>query len=109
MDQATVAQKLGISRSYLSELETGKKQPTLDILDRYARVVRIPPSSILLLSESLADGHLPERVRLRAAKKILKILEWLTAREEPVDGETGDPSEPSNSTTGSSSLEALPE
>ena len=82
MDQVTLAKKLSISRSYLSELEAGSKRPSIEILQRYESVFRIPVSSVVLLSESLADDGLSERVRAAGAKKILRIMEWLAARND---------------------------
>lgn len=35
---AELAQMLGISQSYVSELENNKKQPTMEVLDKYATV-----------------------------------------------------------------------
>jgi transcriptional regulator with XRE-family HTH domain len=85
VDQATFAEKLGISRSYLSELESGAKQPTLDVLNRYAEVLRVPTSSILLLAENITEDSPAERVRFKAANKILRIMDWLAARNhEPL-------------------------
>ncbi len=93
VDQATFAEKLGISRSYLSELESGAKQPTLEVLNRYADVLRIPTSSILLLAENITDNTRPDRVRFKAANKILRIMDWLAARShEPLSEPHASPS-----------------
>ncbi|MCZ7597545.1 MAG: helix-turn-helix domain-containing protein [Gammaproteobacteria bacterium] len=35
LDQRELAGKLGISPSYLSELEKGKKKPSLELLEKY--------------------------------------------------------------------------
>lgn len=35
---AELAKKLELSQSYVSELENGKKQPTMEVLDKYAKV-----------------------------------------------------------------------
>jgi len=34
---AELAKKLELSQSYVSELENGKKQPTIEVLDKYAK------------------------------------------------------------------------
>jgi transcriptional regulator with XRE-family HTH domain len=52
-----LSEKLGISKSYLSEIENGKKQPSLDILQRYSDLMGIKRSSLLLLSEELDDAE----------------------------------------------------
>ena len=43
---------LGISSSYLSEIENNKKQPSLEILQKYADIYGIKLSSLILLSEN---------------------------------------------------------
>ncbi|MGO8792613.1 MAG: helix-turn-helix transcriptional regulator [Terriglobia bacterium] len=47
-----LAEQLGVSRSYLSEIEKGKKEPSLDLIRQYAKVFNTTPSAILFLSES---------------------------------------------------------
>lgn len=42
---------LGISNSYLSEIESEKKQPSLELIEKCARQFDMKPSSLLLLSE----------------------------------------------------------
>ena len=81
MDQYQLAQDLNISRSYLSELECGKKQPTLELLERYAIVFAVPVPTLLLFSEALEAQRFSERLRIRGANKVLRILEWFGARE----------------------------
>ena len=44
---------LGISASYLSEIENNKKQPSLELLEKYADIYGIRLSSLILLSESM--------------------------------------------------------
>lgn len=80
-NQTELAQYLGISNSYLSEIESGHKNPGLDLLEKYSYIFKIPVSSILLFSEKL-DGDRPnETLREKAADKILRILEWISEKE----------------------------
>lgn len=82
LTQVELAKRLGISNSYLSELEKGDKTPGLDLLDRYAEVFKMPVSSILLFSESIDAEHKPgTKLRVAAADKILRLLEWLQERD----------------------------
>lgn len=81
LKQVELAKRLGISNSYLSEIETGGKTPSVDLLDKYAEVFKMPASSILLFSESMGSPQKPsERVRVGAAEKILRLLEWIEER-----------------------------
>ncbi len=73
LDQKQTADKLGISPSYLSEIETGKKEPSLSILDEYQKKFGIPKSSLLMIAESLENGKTKS-----ISSKAIKILEWAT-------------------------------
>jgi transcriptional regulator with XRE-family HTH domain len=78
--QAQAAESLGISRSYLSELEAGHKSPSLDLLDTFSRQFEIPVSSLLIVSESFDSKTLSGRMKKTAADKALKFLEWIDAK-----------------------------
>lgn len=52
-NQKELAQKLGISSSYLSEIESGQKTPSLALLYRYGQVFEVPVYSILFLAENI--------------------------------------------------------
>ena len=86
MPQIDAAAKLGISKSYLSEIESGKKVPTLHILGIYSKLFNIPLSSILFFSEHMHDGVRGDRVRVAVSKKVLKLLDFIAARAESNDG-----------------------
>ncbi|MDH1511881.1 helix-turn-helix domain-containing protein [Pseudomonas mosselii] len=82
MSQTELSESLGISKSYLSEIESGKKQPTLDILEKYSKEFEIPLSSIMFFSETIDANKLGEKVRVSLAKKVVSILEWNQSRNE---------------------------
>lgn len=76
---AELAKKLEISQSYVSEIENNKKQPTMEILDKYANVFGMKKSTLLLFAESLerdleVQNGKRQKVAL-AGMKLLKILE----------------------------------
>ena len=52
-----MSKTIGISPSYLSEIESGKKQPSLDHLQKYANCFGIKLSSLILLSESYEEAE----------------------------------------------------
>ncbi|MGQ0503585.1 MAG: helix-turn-helix transcriptional regulator [Panacagrimonas sp.] len=78
--QIRLASDLGISRSYLSEIEGGKKQPSLDLLRAYAEHFGLPLSAILLFSETVESGPIAERVRKASTATALKLLTWAEDR-----------------------------
>ncbi|ACR32652.1 helix-turn-helix domain-containing protein [Burkholderia glumae] len=84
MTQKDLAARLGISNSYLSEIETGVKKDsiTIDLLEKYAAVFGIPVSSLLLFSEQISPERRADRLRVQAASKILKVLSWIDEQEK---------------------------
>jgi transcriptional regulator with XRE-family HTH domain len=82
LNQTQLAEKLDISTSYLSELEAGKKEPTLELLKRYAVVFNVPLSSLVVFSESLDGAHSKSKLRAFLSKKMLKILEWIGDQDD---------------------------
>lgn len=82
MSQTTLADKLGISKSYLSEIEKGeKKKVTLDLLERYSQVFNIPVSSLMFFAEQVDEGKY-EKVRVTVAGKVLKMLDWIATKQD---------------------------
>lgn len=77
LNQTQLAIKLSMSTSYLSELESGKKEPTLDVLQRYAKLFNVPLSSLVVFSETLAGEHSVSKARSFISRKMLKILDWI--------------------------------
>jgi len=82
MSQKDLANKLSVSNSYLSEIESGKKSPSLEIIEKYSQIFNMPPSSILFFSETIDESKRSERVRRAISKKIVSLLEWLDEKAE---------------------------
>lgn len=74
--QTELCSELGVSNSYLSEIESGKKQPTLELLKKYSEMFDIPLSSILFFSENLDKQKSSDKIRKNIAGKIISMLEW---------------------------------
>lgn len=49
--QVELAEKMGISRSYISELESGLKYPTIELLKKYSAFFDVKISKIFQISE----------------------------------------------------------
>lgn len=80
LSQKELAEKLGISKSYFSEIEAGKKTPTLALLNRYSEVFDIPVSSIMFFSENLNNDTRTEKLRTFVSSKVLAILNFIAER-----------------------------
>ena len=86
MKQGELADALGISKSYLSELERGEKKVSLDVLNKYATTFDVPASTFLSFMEAL-EGE--SEVRRARAKKLLSVLSWTVGNEHSEDKESG--------------------
>lgn len=82
LKQNQAAQLLGLSTSYLSEIERGQKTPTLEIIDRYAKAFEMPVSSIMFFSENLDRKGTIDQARTFVAGKVISLLQFLEARSE---------------------------
>lgn len=80
LSQSELCIQLGVSNSYLSEIESGKKQPTLEMLNRYSEHFGLPVSSLLFFSENLHNAGITSNLRVGAAKKVLGLLQWVEAK-----------------------------
>ncbi len=71
LNQKQLADKLGVSPAYLSELEGNHKKPTISILEKYQEAFGLPTSSLVYMHEALENGQ-----GRGIAKKAIRILKW---------------------------------
>lgn len=77
MNLSETAERVGLSKSYISEMERGHKKVTLDVLDKYSTAFDIPVSSLMLFAERAETGGFSEDTRALIADKALKMLDWI--------------------------------
>ncbi|SET27848.1 helix-turn-helix domain-containing protein [Thorsellia anophelis] len=81
--QVELAEKLGISKSFLSEIEGNKKVVSVELLNKYAQIFDMPVSSLVFFSENIHNKNLlSSKFKKMATTKILKLMEWLVAKNE---------------------------
>ena len=89
MKQNELAARLGISKSHLSEIESGKKQPSLQLIEHYSSEFGIPTSSILFFAEHLENPSQSTTAASRArgviARKVITFLQLVENRTGVVD------------------------
>ena len=76
--QKELAKKLEISASHLSEIESGKKTPSLVLLERYGEVFEVPVSSIVFLAENIERQ--PQDRKALVSLKVLALLRFVAER-----------------------------
>jgi transcriptional regulator with XRE-family HTH domain len=79
--QSELAKDLGISNSYLSEIESGNKEVTLSLLKKYADHFDIPMSSLMLFAENIEDKSISGKFKTSFASKLKQIMEWVVAKD----------------------------
>lgn len=83
LKQADLADRLGVGRSYISELESGAKTPSMDVLKRYSDNFNVPVSSIMFFAENVEESE-GRSNRIAKAKGAIatKIIRFLQAIDE---------------------------
>ncbi|MEO9604393.1 MAG: helix-turn-helix transcriptional regulator [Roseobacter sp.] len=79
LKQQELADRIDLSKSYLSELESGKKVPSFDVIQKYSDEFGIPPSSILFFAENIGNPTKASRTRSAIAGKVLQFLQFIEA------------------------------
>jgi len=74
MTAKELATELGLSASYLSEIENNKKVPSLDILSMYASVFDMKVSSLILLSEDFENQKSEHKSEKYIQKKMIELI-----------------------------------
>jgi transcriptional regulator with XRE-family HTH domain len=76
MTQQELAGKLGISHSYLSQIESSKRTPTLDTVSAFSAYFRIPVSALMFFSEQLTPKESGGDMESRMAfgRKLIGLL-----------------------------------
>lgn len=78
---------LGISNSYLSEIENNKKQPSLELLESYSEKMGLKLSTLILLSEQFDEVSKKDENKGKEfiRKKMIRLIELMSKDE--VDGD----------------------
>lgn len=85
LKQFELADRLGVSKSHISEVEKGVKSPSLDLIERYAKEFKLPVSSIMFFAEELPQAKGGDRVRSKIAGKVIDILRFVERKADAED------------------------
>jgi transcriptional regulator with XRE-family HTH domain len=81
LKQVEAADRLGFTKSVVSELESGSRSASLEVLNRYSESFKMPLSSVVLLAElQNSQSAEPTSVKRLVTEKALKILDWFNER-----------------------------
>ena len=77
--------KLGISKSYLSEIENNKKQPSLELLKTYSEIYGMKLSSLISLSEKYEDAINANKGQDIIRRTMIKWIDYMSSDLEADD------------------------
>lgn len=70
-----MSELLGISSSYLSEIENGKKKVSMNLLDRYSELFGLRVSTLVRFSEDYEDAELNNAGQEFITSLMSKVIE----------------------------------
>lgn len=70
-----MSELLGISSSYLSEIENGKKKVSMDLLGRYSELFGLRVSTLMRFSEDYEDAELNNAGQKFITSLMSKVIE----------------------------------
>ncbi len=85
----TLAQELGISTAYLSKIEKGKAEASIELIKKYAQIFQTSPSALLFFSEKLDNKFKRSPFKIAVRNKMLYLLEAIESLS--YDGEEKNP------------------
>ena len=72
-----LSKNLGISASYLSEIENGKKDPAMYLLEKYSDMFEIKLSSLLLFIEELQADQAKKSSKIKTKDMFFRFMWFL--------------------------------
>lgn len=75
--QFELAERLSVSKSHISEIESGNKTPSLDLIEKYSAEFKVPVSAIMFFAEQLPTAQRGEKARTKVASKVLDLLGFI--------------------------------
>ncbi len=81
LSQKEMAATVELSQSMISEIESGTKSVSMEILDRYSTKLDVRMSQLLFFAEELDGEPVKTKGKLIVASRVLGLLEALSPRE----------------------------
>jgi transcriptional regulator with XRE-family HTH domain len=81
LSQKDLANTLGVSQSMISEVESGTKSVSMELLERYSDNFNVRMSQLLFFAEELEGEPIKTRGKLIIASHVLSLLEKLSPKE----------------------------
>lgn len=75
--QAEMAKRLSVAQSMVSQIEAGRKNVTMDLLEAYSEASGVRMSQLLFFAEEMEGQPIARRGQLIVADKVLKLLDTI--------------------------------
>ena len=82
MKQIELANKAGISQNYMSQVESGERTPSLEVLQKICGALNMPLSNLFLIEEWERGEAELDKIQPALTPKCQKILTALAAIKE---------------------------
>ncbi|MEG9267829.1 helix-turn-helix transcriptional regulator [Qipengyuania sp. Mu-71] len=82
LKQFEVAERLGVSRSHISDIEKGNREPSLDLIRKYSKEFGVSPSEIMFFAEGVGSANRGERARTSIASKVIDMLRFIEMKAQ---------------------------
>jgi transcriptional regulator with XRE-family HTH domain len=82
LKQFELADRLKVSKSHISEIESGSKTPSLDLIEKYSIEFRIPVSAIMFFAEQIPNAKRGEKARTKIASTVLDLLSFIERKAD---------------------------
>lgn len=83
LSQKQISNEVELSQSMISDIESGNKEVSMDVLERYSEKLNVRMSQLLFFAEELEGEPVRTRGKLIIANRVLKLLEALSPNEVP--------------------------
>ena len=82
--QIALAKDLGITQSYLSLLEYGAREPSLALLRKTAKAMRVPPGVFLALSAESQERQAHRKHVVDRLHDLISLIDSVEARSQKI-------------------------
>lgn len=69
-----------LSQGYLSEIELQKKEPTLEVIQKYSQKFNVPVSAIMFFSEHKGESEIIKSFRKLVGNNTSKLFDYLLSK-----------------------------
>ncbi|MGE0668349.1 MAG: helix-turn-helix domain-containing protein [Sphingomonadales bacterium] len=75
LSQSQLAETIGVSQSFISDIEANRKSVSYDLLQKYSQGLNIRMSQLLFFAEEISGENVKRKGNLLFADRILALLE----------------------------------